>query len=167
MHAVRPSDRRQAVPPGLTAGSGLKLGIVGVPVAASRSSRPHRRERIETGQPSIGRADDPVPPGLTAGSGLKPTSCRPIRASGRAVPPGLTAGSGLKLGEPARGRRGRQRSSRPHRRERIETRQAAEIRPASPVPPGLTAGSGLKHVRCVLTASGDSTFLPASPPGAD
>jgi len=61
------------VPPGLTAGGGLKHNCL-------KQSRPI----------------DSVPPGLTAGGGLKPQNTG-SSARGKHVPPGLTAGGGLKL----------------------------------------------------------------------
>ena len=85
------------VPPGLTAGSGLKLlddhtsthrtpgssrpnsrerietcQLLISRLNPRRSSRPNSRERIETSTADGTEAKPYVPPGLTAGSGLKP-----------------------------------------------------------------------------------------------
>ena len=69
---VVPRHRRQ-VPPGLTAGSGLKHGEGWNDRERSQgSSRPNSRERIETSTADGTEAKPYVPPGLTAGSGLKP-----------------------------------------------------------------------------------------------
>ena len=58
------------------------------------------------------------------------------------------------------------RSSRLHRRERIETIIVRRENEVADVPPGFIAGSGLKHVRAGRD-DGDGLFLPASSPGAD
>ena len=70
--AIAAGDVGQAVPPGLTAGGGLKPWSEATPShAPRRSPRPNRRGRIETGRPAGLRRMPPVPPGLTAGGGLK------------------------------------------------------------------------------------------------
>jgi len=90
-----------------------------------RSSRLHRRERIETNFARWARLPACVPPGFIAGSGLKLGIARSGPLVG-AVPPGFIAGSGLKQ------ERGRifsflSRSSRLHLRERIETGDAGPM----------------------------------------
>ncbi len=138
-----PDGYDKAVPPGLIAGSGLKLHrylLCGSWLGSS--SRPDRRERIETADSPANRSCKSVPPGLIAGSGLKHRATR-RRSRSRRVPPGLIAGSGLKH-QPPGNRHGEPRSSRPDRRERIETSGDALRFRNAPVPPGLIAGSGLK-----------------------
>ncbi len=177
------------VPPGLTAGGGLKPRIqrcvshteeVPPGLTAGGGLKPSGQN---TGCEKIA-----VPPGLTAGGGLKRPILRwVLRRS--CVPPGLTAGGGLKLvssrdtvlviGSPRPHRRGRietrtvcgdcgedRSSPRPHRRGRIETAYEVWNVYQQSVPPGLTAGGGLKHH---FTDDFDhgSRFPPASPPGAD
>jgi len=63
-----------------------------------------------------------VPPGFIAGSGLKQYWQRGKRRYPW-VPPGFIAGSGLKLELKVQGQCNLARSSRLHRRERIETTQ--------------------------------------------
>jgi len=138
-------NRRRFVPPGFIAGSGLKLDLVrsgqvriGVPpgfIAGSglkrderwlvlllspRSSRLHRRERIETERDGRDPRARQVPPGFIAGSGLK-QAAPAAGADPAGVPPGFIAGSGLKLRGRRQSHRARLGSSRLHRRERIET----------------------------------------------
>jgi len=87
--------RLSYVPPGLTAGGGLKLSRYAQFQRGPSSPRPHRRGRIETLATQPDRDHRMVPPGLTAGGGLKLEF--PVCFLGRDfVPPGLTAGGGLK-----------------------------------------------------------------------
>jgi len=60
----------------------------------------------------------------------------------------------------------RGRSSRLHRRERIETKSRRQKQQRRPVPPGFIAGSGLKPVDASRSRR-HGVFLPASSPGAD
>jgi len=77
---------RCSVPPGLTAGSGLKHHGSRAHAILSRSSRPDRRERIETTYRRWYGRHGRVPPGLTAGSGLKPFECRMSRGDVKFLP---------------------------------------------------------------------------------
>src|SRR5208283_3666915 len=106
-----------------------------------RSSRLHRRERIETLNRIPTKTQRCVPPGFIAGSGLKHRDADARRTTGE-VPPGFIAGSGLKPIHPV-----------------YQEREFA-------VPPGFIAGSGLKPVSR-MPARERHPFLPASSPGAD
>ena len=109
------------VPPGLTAGSGLKL--LDDHTSTHRtpgSSRPNSRERIETCQLLISR--------LNPRRSSRPNSRERIETVSLWLHPSCV-----------------HRSSRPNSRERIETRPIARSCVGVKVPPGLTAGSGLKR----------------------
>ena len=109
------------VPPGLTAGSGLKhfghgcvIAAVVVPPGLTAGSG---LKHLVTNSCACKWH---VPPGLTAGSGLKLSSAHLLWRAVEAVPPGLTAGSGLKQ-DCGSLYSLHVSSSRPNSRERIET----------------------------------------------